>query len=112
MKRALTLTGRGTFFGARIQDLPPMPSDREYITTALEKSGLPINDLRLWEEFLKFAQEKHLHAIRLALEVDPKLALDFTRIIKKKIKALAHTDENLWYEALGEEQEIIKKYQV
>lgn len=89
-----------------------MSGDREYITAVLERAGLSPNDLRLWEEFLKFAQEKHLYAIRLALEVDAKLAVDFTRIIKKKTKALAHTDENLWYEALGEEQEIIKKYQI
>lgn len=84
--------------------------DNAFIHNLIAVSALSEKDKKFWEEFLRFAHDKHLTAIRAALQVDAKLLPDFTRILKKKLKALASYDENLWYEALNEEQEIIKRY--
>lgn len=89
-----------------------MIADAVYIqSVAVEHLPLP-EDQKLWAEILSRVPDHVTAKIRRGLEVEPKLIIDFTRLIKEKTKALADRDTQRWQELLEEEKAILERYTI
>ena len=87
-----------------------MTADAAYIQSIAASHLASPEDQKLWEVILSHIPEVVSAKIRRGLEVDPKLIIDFTRLIKEKTKALADRDIRRWQELLEEEKAILGRY--
>lgn len=87
-----------------------MTADAVFIQSIAALHVASPEDVKLWEEILQRIPEAIATKIRRGLEVDPKLIVDFTRLVKEKTRALADRDMARWQELLEEEKDILQRY--